>query len=75
MANVLPSSGIDDPKKTALHSLRHTVSSRLKTMSVQEYQISEILGQELDSISTGRYGSVTELATLKAVIDRLVLPI
>jgi integrase len=75
LAYVLRSSGIDDTKKTASHSFRHTVSSRLKALSVHEYQIAEILGHELDNISTGRYGSVTDLTTLKSVIDRLVLPV
>jgi len=75
LAYVLRTSGIEDRKKTASHSFRHTVSSRLKALSVQEYQISEILGHELDNISTGRYGSVTDLATLKTVIDQLSLPI
>ncbi len=75
LAYVLRSAGIEDAKKTASHSFRHTVSSRLKALSIPEYQISEILGHELGSISTGRYGSVTDLATLKAVIDQLALPI
>lgn len=75
LAHVLRSSGIKDRKKTAAHSFRHTLSSRLKALSVPEYQISEILGHELDSITTGRYGSVTDIGALKTAIDRLVLPI
>ena len=66
---------ITDHKKTAAHSFRHTVSARLKTHSVQDYQVAEILGHELGSMSTGRYGKVTDLTTLKKVIDLLELPI
>lgn len=75
LAYVLRSAGIEDPKKTASHSFRHTVSSRLKALSVPEYQIAEILGHELGSMSTGRYGSVTDLATLKSVVQLIELPI
>lgn len=75
LAYVLRSAGIDDPKKTASHSFRHTVSSRLKALSIPEYQIAEILGHELESMSTNRYGSITDLETLKTVVDRLALPV
>lgn len=68
-------STIRDPKKTAAHSFRHTVSARLKDHSVADYQIAEILGHETGSMSTSRYGRTTDLATLKKVIDLLVIPV
>jgi integrase len=71
---IFDTSGIDHPKKTASHSFRHTVSSRLKDQSIAEYQIAEILGHETGSLSTNRYGTTTDLATLKKVIDLVSLP-
>ena len=71
---IFDTSGIDHPKKTASHSFRHTVSARLKDHSINDYQIAEILGHETGSLSTNRYGTTTDLATLKKVIDLVSLP-
>jgi integrase len=65
----------DRRKKTAAHSFRHTVAARLKAHSIQDYQVAEILGHESGSMSTGRYGTTTSLATLKAVVELLDLPV
>lgn len=75
LAYVLRGAGVADSRKTASHSFRHTVSARLKALSTPEYQISEILGHEQDSMSTGRYGTTTDVVTLHAVISKLSLPI
>jgi len=71
----LDSAGITDPKKTAAHSFRHTMSARLTALSIPEYQISDILGHENDSMSTGRYGQTTDLAKLHEVLSLLKLPL
>ncbi|WP_159016600.1 tyrosine-type recombinase/integrase [Cognatiluteimonas profundi] len=71
----LRDAGIGDPKKTGAHSFRHTVSARLRDASVPVYQIADILGHEVESITTGRYGRVTDVAQLAKVIQLLVLPV
>ena len=70
----LREAGVDDKRKTGAHSFRHTVSARLKAASVPEYQIAEILGHENQSITTGRYGSTTEVAGLAKAMELLRLP-
>lgn len=75
LATRLARAGINHPKKTAAHSFRHTVAARLKSASVPDYQIAEILGHKNDSMSTGRYGSTTDLSKLRHVIDKLTLPV
>lgn len=71
----LRSAGVTDPKKTGAHSFRHTVATRLKALSVPDYQIADLIGHEDDSMTTGRYGKATDVGTLAAVIERLILPI
>jgi hypothetical protein len=51
------------------------VPTRLKGLSIPEYQIAEILGHENESMSTGRYGSITDVQSLYEVVSRLSLPI
>ena len=75
LATRLARAGISHPKKTAAHSFRHTVSARLKSASVPDYQIAEVLGHKNESMSTGRYGSTTDLAKLREVIQQLKLPV
>lgn len=48
-----------DSKKT-FHSFRHTFINTLKQLEVQEVIISEIVGHENESITTGRYGKKYE---------------
>lgn len=67
--------GISDPRKTAAHSFRHTVSQRLKSLRVEDYVIAELLGHEHGHISVGRYGGRSDLAMLHAVLARLRLPL
>jgi len=75
LAHTLRSAGVTNRKKTAAHSFRHTVASRLKSLSVPEYQIGQILGHENDSMTTGRYGTDVDLRKLQSVIALLDLPI
>lgn len=75
LAYSLRAAGVTHPKKTAAHSFRHTLAARLKSLSVPQYQIAEILGHEVDSMTTGRYGTTTDLETLKSAISLLKLPI
>ena len=72
---VLRSAGVTDPKKTGAHSFRHTVSARLKDESVPDYQISDLIGHEDDSMTTGRYGKATNVTRLLSVITLLKLPV
>ncbi len=71
----LRASGIKDPKKTGAHSFRHTVSTRLKGESVHDYQISDLIGHDDDSMTTGRYGKATDVARLLEVVKLLRLPV
>jgi integrase len=75
LATRLQRAGVRHPKKTAAHSFRHTVSARLKGASVPDYQIAEILGHKNESMSTGRYGSTTDVVRLHEVIKLLQLPV
>jgi integrase len=75
LATRLKSAGIKHDRKTGAHSFRHTVTARLKSASVPDYQIAEILGHKNDSITTGRYGTVTDLERLRQVIELLNLPV
>ncbi|KGO99772.1 hypothetical protein N791_00415 [Lysobacter defluvii IMMIB APB-9 = DSM 18482] len=75
LAHRLRKAGVDDPKKTAAHSFRHTIPTRLKGLDVPEYHIAEILGHESDSITTGRYGARTDVQRLHQVLSQLSLPI
>lgn len=70
----LRNAGVTDTKKT-FQSFRATVATRLKHLNIPEYQIAEILGHENPSITTGRYGKRTDLATLQAAINRISLPV
>lgn len=67
--------GISDPKKTAAHSFRHTLPTRLKALSIPEYQIAEILGHESGSITTSLYGENTDVLSLHEALSRMSLPI
>lgn len=67
--------GVVDPKKTGAHSFRHTVATRLKALSAPDYQIADLVGHEDDSMTTGRYGKATEVATLATLLARLTLPV
>lgn len=71
----LREAGISDRRKTAAHSFRHTVAARLKDSSVPEYQIAELLGHEIESLTVGRYGKTTDLVALRTAISNLRLPI
>lgn len=75
LARRLRGAGINDSRKTAAHSFRHTIPARLKALSVPEYQIAEILGHENDSMSTGRYGATTDIQRLADVVKLISLPI
>ncbi|MBU8977652.1 site-specific integrase [Lysobacter sp. MMG2] len=75
LARHLRRAGITDPKKTAAHSFRHTIPARLKALSVPEYQIADILGHENESMSTGRYGTTTDIQRLAEVVKLISLPI
>ena len=74
LATRLQRAGVNHPKKTAAHSFRHTLVARLKAASVPDYQISEILGHKNESMSTGRYGTTTDLRRLQEVIRLLQVP-
>lgn len=75
LAHRLKRSGVKQDKTTGAHSFRHTLIARLKSESIPDYQIAEIVGHKHDSITTGRYGSVTDLRRLKDVMERLQLPV
>lgn len=75
LATRLRASGVGHPKKTAAHRFRHTVCARLEAHSVPEYQIAELLGREHDSLTTNRYGAVTDLRRLQEALSFLSLPI
>lgn len=75
LAYAFRKAGISDPRKTAAHSFRHTVSQRLKSLRVEDYVIAELLGHEHGHISVGRYGGRSDLAMLHAVLARLRLPL
>lgn len=67
--------GIEDEKKTAAHSFRHTMAKRLRDAAVPDYQIADVLGHENESMSTGRYGDRTEARVLGVAISAVKLPI
>jgi len=71
----LRKSGVLDERKTGAHSFRHTVSTRLKDLSVPDYQISDLVGHEDDSITTGRYGKGTSVKILHEIVRLIVLPV
>lgn len=75
LAYAFRKAGISDPRKTAAHSFRHTVSQRLKSLRVEDYIIAELLGHEHGHISVGRYGGRSDLAMLHEVLARLKLPL
>lgn len=75
LAYAFRKAGISDPRKTAAHSFRHTVSQRLKSIRVEDYVIAELLGHEHGHISVGRYGGRSDLAMLHEVLARLRLPL
>lgn len=75
LGRVLRSSGILDRKKTGAHSFRHTVSTRLKDLSIPEYQISDLVGHEDDSMTTGRYGKGTSVKRLSEIVSLISLPV
>lgn len=75
LAYAFRKAGISDPRKTAAHSFRHTVSQRLKSLRVEDYVIAELLGHEHGHISVGRYGGRSDLAMLHEVLARLRLPL
>lgn len=62
--------GITSPRKV-LHSMRHTVSTRLKDLDVQEATIAEIVGHENQNITTGRYGKKLAVGRLRDAIELL----
>ena len=75
LAYAFRKAGISDPRKTAAHSFRHTVSQRLKSLRVEDYVIAELLGHEHGHISVGRYGGRSDLPMLHNVLARLRLPL
>jgi integrase len=75
LAYAFRKAGISDPRKTAAHSFRHTVSQRLKSLRVEDYVIAELLGHEHGHISVGRYGGRSDLPMLHSVLARLRLPL
>lgn len=75
LAHRLKRSGVKQDRTTSAHSFRHTLIARLKSESVPDYQIAEIVGHKHDSITTGRYGTVTDLTRLREVVERLQLPV
>lgn len=75
LAYAFRKAGISDPRKTAAHSFRHTVSQRLKSLQVEDYVIAELLGHEHGHISVGRYGGHSDLSMLHEVLSRLELPL
>lgn len=75
LAYAFRKAGISDPRKTAAHSFRHTVSQRLKSLRVEDYVIAELLGHEHEHISVGRYGGRSDLPMLHSVLARLRLPL
>lgn len=75
LAYAFRKAGISDPRKTAAHSFRHTVSQRLKSLRVEDYVIAELLGHEHGHISVGRYGGRCDLPMLHAVLASLSLPL
>ncbi len=64
------SHGIASNRKV-LHSLRHTFATRLKEADVQEHTIAELLGHEVESITTGRYGKPLGVDKLRQAVGRL----
>ena len=75
LAYWMRSAGITDNKKTAAHSFRHTVATRLASTGANEYDISSILGHEHATITTRRYMDHADVTTLLQVVSRLKLPI
>lgn len=75
LGRILRRAGVDDPKKTGAHSFRHTVATRLKAHSVPDYQIADLGGHDDDSMTTGRYGKATSVATLSKVVALIELPV
>ncbi|QCO66978.2 site-specific integrase [Luteimonas yindakuii] len=75
LAHRMRRAGIDDPKKTAAHSFRHTVAARLAAAGAHETDIAWILGHEQVSITSKRYGDRPAVASLQPVINLLDLPV
>jgi integrase len=51
--------------------MRHTFATRLKAADVQDHTISELLGHEVESITTGRYGKKLDVSTLREAVEEL----
>lgn len=56
--------------KKSFHSLRHTVTDRLRNAGVEQSKISAILGHKIDSV-TNIYGQGYDLRQLKEAVNRL----
>ncbi|RYE61264.1 MAG: site-specific integrase [Hyphomicrobiales bacterium] len=75
LAHHMRKAGIQDKKKTAAHSFRHTVAERLARASAREADIAWILGHEQATITTKRYGGRPAVAQLHHVLSLLRLPV
>ena len=51
--------------------MRHTFATRLKAADVQDHTISELLGHEVESITTGRYGKKLDVSRLREAVEEL----
>jgi integrase len=51
--------------------MRHTFATRLKAADVQDHTISELLGHEVESIQTGRYGKKLDVSRLREAVEEL----
>lgn len=66
--------GITDERKV-LYSFRHTVTTRLKRLDVQESTISELVGHKVEGMTMGRYGKRFQPQQLQAALERLKYPL
>ena len=55
-------------KRKVIHSLRHSVATKLKATGVEEYVIESLLGHTSRSMSTGRYGKAMPPEKLAATV-------
>lgn len=63
------------PRIKVMHSLRHTVATRLKAEGVEDYLIAELLGHAHTGMTMGRYAKRLGVDKLQGVVERLQLPI
>jgi len=62
--------GFND-RAECFHSLRHTFTTRMRELGVQEADVAAITGHKHQSITFGRYGDKVGVETLRATINKL----